>query len=261
LHRPWRPPKRRSTTSAWPWPPSTSTSRSTPWRTRFRRSCPHSRLGAAATRRDPPCKPLVSGWAWTPAGPWQVTLMLDTGASHCIICAELARALQLPASATPGPTTVTLTTPDASRTVPPPVVVHLALGNLREVVDMSPLDLGPDLDIILGWDWISSHDLSFLYQQGRVTGTGPTARYQLTSVALPRQRRRPLSLSATASFVACSAAWSRPGPIAQRAPRRAWPTWHGSPTARVASVTTTGASTQSLSPRSNLSRTLTARAI
>jgi hypothetical protein len=78
--------------------------------------------------------------------------MLDTGASHCFICAELASALQLPASATPGPTTITLATPDASRTVPPPVVVRLALGDLREVVDMSPLDLGPDLDIILGWD-------------------------------------------------------------------------------------------------------------
>jgi hypothetical protein len=85
-------------------------------------------------RRDPPCKPLVSGWAWTSAGPRQVTLMLDTGASHCFICAELARALQLPASVTPGPTTVTLATPDASRTVPPPVVVHLALGDLREAL-------------------------------------------------------------------------------------------------------------------------------
>ena len=37
---------------------------------------------------------------------------------------------------------------------------------------MSPLDLGPELDIILGWDWISSHDLRFLYPQGRVSGGG-----------------------------------------------------------------------------------------
>ena len=55
------------------------------------------------------------------------------------------------------------------------VVVHLALGEaepLREVITMSPLDLGPELDIILGWDWISSHDLRFLYPQGGVGGGG-----------------------------------------------------------------------------------------
>ena len=38
---------------------------------------------------------------------------------------------------------------------------------------MSPLDLGPELDIILGWDWLSSHDLHFLYPQGSVSGAGP----------------------------------------------------------------------------------------
>jgi hypothetical protein len=32
-------------------------------------------------RQDPPCKPIVSGWVWTPAGPRRVTLMLDTGAT------------------------------------------------------------------------------------------------------------------------------------------------------------------------------------
>jgi len=38
---------------------------------------------------------------------------------------------------------------------------------------MSPLALGPELDIILGWDWISSHDLRFLHPRGTVTGAGP----------------------------------------------------------------------------------------
>ena len=58
-----------------------------------------------------------------------------------------------------------------------PVVVHLALWEaerpLREAIGMTPLDLGPDLDIVLGWDCISSRDLRFLYPQGRVTGVGP----------------------------------------------------------------------------------------
>ena len=37
---------------------------------------------------------------------------------------------------------------------------------------MTPLDLGPELGIILGRDWLSSHDLRFLYPQGRVSGEG-----------------------------------------------------------------------------------------
>ncbi len=55
--------------------------------------------------------------------------MLDTGATHCFICAQLARALDLPASSDPGPTAVTLATPNATRSVSPPVVVHLSLGD------------------------------------------------------------------------------------------------------------------------------------
>ena len=45
-------------------------------------------------------------------------------------------------------------------------------GHLRESIDMSPLDLDPGLDVILGWDWISGHDLRFLYPSGSVAGVG-----------------------------------------------------------------------------------------
>ena len=38
---------------------------------------------------------------------------------------------------------------------------------------MSPMDLGPGLDIILGWDWIARHDLCFLHPQGEAVGAGP----------------------------------------------------------------------------------------
>ncbi len=76
-------------------------------------------------RRDPSFKPIISGFIWTAAGPRRVTLMLDTGATHCFICAQLARAL--PVSSDPGPTAVTLATPEATRSVSPPVVVHLSV--------------------------------------------------------------------------------------------------------------------------------------
>ncbi len=127
-------------------------------------------LFAPWQRRDLSFKPIVSRFIWTASGPQWVTLMLETGATHCF-CAQLARALDLPASwdSDPCPTVVTLATPDAMRSVSPPVVVHLSLSDvepLREVLSMSPLDLGPELDIILGWDWLSSHNLCFLYPQG-----------------------------------------------------------------------------------------------
>ena len=127
-------------------------------------------------RHDPSFKPIVSGVVWTSAGPRQVTIMLDTGATHCFICAQLASLLHLPVSSAPGPMAVSLATADTTRLLPPPVVVHLTFGAaepLREVIPMSPLDLGAELDIILGWDWISSHDLRFLYPQGGVVGGGP----------------------------------------------------------------------------------------
>jgi hypothetical protein len=91
-------------------------------------------------RRDPSCKPMVSGFVWTPTGPRLVTLLLDTGATHCFICAQLARALRLPVSSTPGPAAATLATSDATRAVSPRLVLHMALGDagpLREVIDMS----------------------------------------------------------------------------------------------------------------------------
>ncbi len=130
-------------------------------------------------RREQACKPIISGWAWTPAGPRRVTLMLEAGATHCFIYAELAHALQLPVSSTPGPAAVTLATPDATRAVTPLVVVHLVPGDeeaLREIVDMTPLNPGPEMDIILGcesWDGLSRHDLRFLYPRGCVAGVGP----------------------------------------------------------------------------------------
>jgi len=81
--------------------------------------------------------------------------MLDTGATHCFVCARLASGLGLPPGSSVGPAAVSMATPEVVRTLDPPVRVHLALGpgdNLREIINMSPLDLGPKLDIILGWD-------------------------------------------------------------------------------------------------------------
>ena len=150
-------------------------------------------------RNDPSCKPIVSGFVWCPSGLRRVTIMLDTGATHCFICAQLARLLQLPSSSIPGPTAVSLASPDTTRPLLPPVQVHLALGataHLREAIDMSPLDLSPGLDIILGWDWISSHDLQFLYPQGTVSGTGFSG-----PLSLPLRCRAPSTPSSASVLI------------------------------------------------------------
>ncbi len=81
---------------------------------------------------------------------------------------------------------------DTTPALPPPAGVPLALGSdvpLQELIDMSTLDLGLGLDVILGWEWISSHDLRFLYPSGAVAGTS-----QAGDLAAPLQRIAPTPL-------------------------------------------------------------------
>ena len=108
--------------------------------------------------------------------------MLDTGATHRFICAQLARPLSLPVPAVPGPAVVGLGTPDTSRSVPQPAVIHLALGEaktVRAAIDMMPLDLGPDLDTVLG-----TGSATLPHPQGRVAGSGPQGAHRHTPSAL-----------------------------------------------------------------------------
>ena len=49
------------------------------------------------------------------------------------------------------------------------MLVHLALGEaFLECMSVSPMELDAGADLILGWDWISSHDLQHLYAAGTV---------------------------------------------------------------------------------------------
>ncbi len=75
---------------------------------------------------------------------------------------------------------------------------------------MSPLDLGPELDIILGWDWLSSHDFRFLYPQGCMVGGGAQGSLSAPYAPLLLHPPRPRCSSAMANFGACSDAWYQP---------------------------------------------------
>ena len=44
---------------------------------------------------------------------------------------------------------------------------------------ISPMDMDVGDDLILGWDWISSHDLRHLFVAGRVDLRSGTAQLQL----------------------------------------------------------------------------------
>jgi hypothetical protein len=119
-----------------------------------------------------------------------VTILLDTGATHCFICARLAAALGLPPSGQPGPLSVTTASGVEAQGLGTPVLVHLSLGDaFRESLSISPMDMDVGGDLILGWDWISSHYLQHLFQAGQVDPRSGPAQLQLA--LLPSAARPP----------------------------------------------------------------------
>ena len=158
----------------------------------------HARLATLAdlpefrawTRSNPTFKPRLSGSLWTAQGPRRITVLLDTGATHCFICARLAAGLGLRPSGQPGPTSVATATAGSTLGLDAPVLIYLGLGDMfREVMSVSPMDMDVGDDLILGWDWISSHDLRHLYTPGRVSLRSGPALLQLE--LLPASRRMP----------------------------------------------------------------------
>ena len=148
-------------------------------------------------RDQPSFKPRLSGLLWTAQGPRRVTILLDTGATHCFICARLAAALGLPLSGQLGPLSVTTAAAVSGRQgLGAPVLIHLCLGDsFRESLSISPMDMDVGDDLILGWDWISSHDLGHLFQTGKVDLRSGPAQLQLD--LLPAAARPPRASLAT----------------------------------------------------------------
>jgi hypothetical protein len=61
-----------------------------------------------------------------------------------------------------------------------PVLIYLGLGDrFCESLSVSPMDMDVGDDLILGWDWISSHDLRHLYTEGCVSLRSWPAQLQL----------------------------------------------------------------------------------
>ena len=153
-------------------------------------------------RSNPTFKPLLSGSLWTKQGPRRVTALLDTGATHCFICARLATALGLRPSGQPGPTSVSTAAAGESLSLIAPVRIHLSLGDtFRESLSVSPMDMDVGADLILGWDWISSHDLHHLYADGQVRFRSGPALLQLDLLpAGARPATRTLTVIAHGEF-------------------------------------------------------------
>ena len=76
-------------------------------------------------RANPTFKPRLSGFLSTAQGVRHVTIPLDTGATHCFICARLAAALGLPPSGQPGPRSVATVAARGQQGLGPPVLVDL----------------------------------------------------------------------------------------------------------------------------------------
>ena len=107
-------------------------------------------------RQEPGVKPRIWGWVMVPTGCHiPVTILVDDGASHCLVNSLVEHEWGLELSGEPGPAGVLLVVGDVVHTMDTPVQVYLALGDtLREAISMSPLALEVGVDLILGWDWI-----------------------------------------------------------------------------------------------------------
>ena len=114
-----------------------------------------------------------------------VTILVDNGAVHCFVNSSVAHKWGLELSGEPGPAGVLLAAGDVVHAMDTPVRVYLALGDtLREAISMSPLALAGGVDLILGWDWIVSHNLRKLYALGEMVVEGPNG-----TVRVPMERR------------------------------------------------------------------------
>jgi hypothetical protein len=109
----------------------------------------------------------------------------------------LAAALGLPRSGQPGLLSVANTAADGAQDLGALVLIHLSLGDVFcEAMLISPMDMDVGDDIILGWDWISSHDLQHLFQAGQVGLQLGQAQLQLA--LLPATARPPPAALSTA---------------------------------------------------------------
>ena len=75
-------------------------------------------------RNNPELKPRLSGFLATAQGVRRVTVLLDTGATHCFICARLAAALGLQPSGQP----VSTASSGGKQGLGAPVQICLGLG-------------------------------------------------------------------------------------------------------------------------------------
>ena len=83
-----------------------------------------------------------------------------------------------------------------------PVLIHLYLGDtFRESMSVSPIDMEVGDNLILGWGWISSHDLRHLFVAGQVSLRSGQALLELHLLpAEARSASRTLVVIGTVSF-------------------------------------------------------------
>ncbi len=85
------------------------------------------------------------------------------------------------------------------------MLVHLVLGDdFRELILVSPMAMDVGADLILGWDWISSHDLHHLYAASHVSLRSGPALLQLDLLPpTARLAARTLSVIGHGEFRRC----------------------------------------------------------
>ena len=97
--------------------------------------------------------------------------------------------------------------------------IYLGLGVFREVMSISPMDMDVGTDLILGWGWISSHDLSHRYAPDRVSLRSGPALLQLDLLpASTRPAARALPVISHGEFRRLLRQIERESPVAADTP-------------------------------------------
>ena len=113
--------------------------------------------------------PRVYGWIVTPLGRRRVKCLLDSGCTEVLMHSALAASLgdAWSPSRRGGPASIRQAD-GSSRPTAGTAEAVLQLGALEEPTTFTVFDVDCDADVILGYGWLRSHDLRFLYDSDQV---------------------------------------------------------------------------------------------